>query len=231
MKKLFHYFLSIIIILLSGCSSRRYGLNKSSLLLQNYTDPYCWAGIVLGQSTLDETFEQLESLDFVDADSIYQGSGYGDFDHGLYLNFQDGYREERMSVWFKDGKAQALNFSGQYTLDEIQKSLGEVEKFVVYGWMYEQPMMKYYGYSVSSGYVILGSPSNGRNLDELEEVTLSDDSIFFVKLIHPDVLMYVQSIQMSAVVRDYIISEGYFADWHGYGEYEVVRPEYDLYMP
>ncbi len=43
--------------------------------------------------------------------------------------------------------------------------------------------------------------------------------------------MSVQSIQMSAVVRDYIFSEGYFTDWHGYGDYEVVRPEYDLYMP
>lgn len=216
---------------MTGCSSQRYGLNKPSLLLQYYEGPYRWAGIVLGQSTLEETIAQLELLNFVDTESIYQGSGYGDFDYGVYLNFQDGFREERMSVWFMDGKAQTLNFSSQYTLDEIQKNLGEVEKLVVYGWMYEQPMMKYYGYSESTGYVILGGPSNGRNLDELEEVTLSDESIFFVKLIHPDVLMNVQSIQMSAVVRDYIISEGYFEDWHGYGEYEVIRPEYDLYMP
>ena len=36
--------------------------------------------------------------------------------------------------------------------------------------------------------------------------------------------MSVLSIEMGTAARDYLINEGHFVDWHGYGEYEVVRP-------
>ena len=230
MKKIFHYLIAIMVLLLSSCSSRQYGLNKPSLLLQYYEGPYRWAGIVLGQSTLEDTIVILESLDFVDVESIYQADGYSGIDYRLFLDFQEGYREDGLCIWFVDDMAQVLVFPN-YTLAEIQESLGEVEKFVAYGWMYERPMMDYFGYSTSVGYVIRGGPGNGKNLDELERVILSDDSIFSIKLIHPNIMMYVLGVEMGTAVRDYIISEGYFTDWHGYGEYEVIRPEYDLYMP
>ena len=232
MRKIYFYPIFIIFIfLLIGCSEYE-KLEKPSLLLQYYEGPYNWAGIVLGQSSREETIVQLKSLDFVDSETITQEDAYTGFDFRIFLDLQPGYREEVLSIWFKDDKAMVLDFYSPYfTLAEIQENLGEVEKFVVYGWMHERPMMDYFGYSVSAGYVIRGGPSDGRNLDELEIVTLSDNSIFFLDLIHPDVLMNVLSIEMGTAARDYLINEGHFVDWHGYGEYEVVRPDYDLYMP
>ena len=230
MKKQYHYiFLIIFLLFCSSCSSR-YGSEKPSLLLQNYEHPFSWAGITLGQSSLEETLEALESMDFVDVESIYQAEVFKDVDFGIYLDFQEGYRENGIRVWFIDDKAQVLQFSSLYTLSEIQENLGEVEKFVAYGWMHERPMLDYYGYSTSAAYVIRGGPSSRGNYNKLEQVTLNEDSIFFVYLINPDMLMYVLGVNMGTAKRDYVFSEGAFTDWHGYGDYEVVRAKYDLFM-
>ena len=222
--------LTIMLLLSSGCSSR-YDLDKPSLLLQYYNFPYSWGGIVLGQSTVEDTIEKLESMDFVEVDSIYKAKYYSDIDFALFLEFKEGYREDELNIWFIDGKAQVLVFSGYYTLAEIQENLGEVEKFVAYGWTPEGPAISYYGYSVNAGYVIGGSPQTQRNLDKLEEVVLRNNSIIYAKLINPDQLMYVLGVEMGLAKRDYVISEGAFSDWHDYGEYEVIRAKYDLFAP
>lgn len=229
MKKQNLFLILIIILLLSsGCSSR-YDLESPSLLLQYYEYPNSWGGIVLGQSSWDETVKKLESMDFVEVDSISRVCCINGIDYALYLNFAEEYRENELKIWFIDGKAQALVFSGYYTLAEIQHNLGDLERFIVYGWRYEKPMMDYYGYSSSAGYLIDSWPTTRRNLEEIEKITLSENSVFRVKLVNPDQLMYLLEREIGMVTINHLIMEDAFEDWHGYGEYEVFRPKNNLF--
>ena len=200
---------------------------KPSLILQYCEGPYQWAGIELGKTTKEETKNILLNLDIVNEDTLHEGSRFSNIDIALFIDFIEGYREESLSVWFIDEKAQFIEFFGnQLTLEEIQKDLGNLEKIAVYMEHYETIIVRYEGFSLQSGYIITGAPEGlWFNIDEdLKVVNIDKDSTFTVYLTHPGFFdeYYVEGSDF----WNYFFEEDGFQDWHGYGEYEVQRPDF-----
>ena len=218
----------VLFLLLSLCSCRDYfELRKPSLILQNYQGPYIWAEITLGQSTKEETLDKLRNMDEVLEDSIYEADISYKADIGVCGDFRKGYRESSLCVWFVDDKAQVIEFFGStLTLKEIQTHLGEVEKFYVEIYRVEAIVVHYEGFSLNSGYIIIGGPKGLWFTidDDLEVVTIDENSIFSIYLIHPD--FFDEYYYKGSDYWNYFFEEGGFQDWHGYGDYEVQRPDF-----
>jgi len=216
----------VFFLLLSLCGCRDYfELRKPSLILQYYQGPYQWAGIELGKTTVEETKNILLNLEGIDDTSYTEGSRFHFVDSAVFINFQKVYRESSLSVWFVDDKAQVIEFFGNIlTLEEIQTQLGEVEKFVAYMHHYERILVYYDGLSFNAGYIIVGGPQHELVNDDLEVVTIDENSIFSIYLIHPD--FFDEYYYKGSDYWNYLFEEGGFQDWHGYGEYEVQRPDF-----
>ncbi len=60
----------------------------------------------------------------LDSETISEEEAYSGFDFCVFLDFETGYREEGVSIWFKDDKAMVLEFfSPIFSLAEIQENL------------------------------------------------------------------------------------------------------------
>lgn len=208
---------------LSGCSDY-YELYKPSLVLEYYQGPYKWAGIELGKTSKEDTKNILLSLEEVVENTLYEGSRFSFIDIAVCVDFIIGYREDSCCIWFVDDEALFIEFFGNESkIEEIQTHLGEVEKFAVYMYRIESVILKYEGFSLESGYIIGGGPHKLWIDEDIETVTIDENSLFSVYFIHPD--FFDEYYFKGSDFWIYFFEEGGFQDWHGYGEYEVQRSE------
>lgn len=227
MKRILSFTLVLLFLLLSISGCREFfGLLKPSLILKYYQGPYQWGDITLGQSTIEETKDALCALDEVLEKTIHKANIYDFVDIAIFADFQEGYRESSLGIWFIDGKAQIIEFFGdELTLDEIQTHLGNVEKFAVFT-LYRGTnlVIDYDGFSLKFGYIIEGGRDIKRFEKDIQGEEINEKTIFFLYLIHPDVIdeFYYEGSDY----WNYFFEEGGFQDWHGYGEYEVQRPDF-----
>jgi len=201
-------------------------LNKSSLILQYYQGPYQWAGITLGESTKEETKVLLTNIAEVKEETLYEGKRFEGIDSALCVDFQEGFRESSICVWFIDNKAQVLEFfGGSLELSEIIDNIGEVEQFAALIIQEESTYIRYFGVSLKSGFIVLGSPNISSNVLGVRQVIIDSDDEFHVDLMSPDIFDLLLDISMGKEIGKYLIEKGGFQDWHGYGEYEVQKPD------
>lgn len=228
MKKAIKVLCLLLILSLSGCSIfSRYDSSKSSLLINYFHGPYQWGGIELGKSTLEESLFALEKIPEVVSDSISTTQRFTSIDNAICHDFNKGFRESGLCIWFSGGKAEVLEFFGAYlSLSEIQKHLGGIDEIAVLRIHdHNSKYIRYYGRSKKSGLYLMGTHDPFFGKEEIDEININSNSVFYVSLTSAEGLDLAFKVSAYENVYDFLMNEDAFIEWQGYGEYQVQQPD------
>jgi hypothetical protein len=210
-------------LIMIGCRSK--DLEKPSLLLKYYNGSSDWAGIILGETTLEETQNILVGLDEFEQSSINESSTALNFDEGVCVDFIEGFRESGFCIHYLDGKAVAIGFLGPLKIEQINQYLGPIEKIGLVFLDNTRPSIGSYGISESAGYVLTGDTEEEKVDETTTSATITSETLAYVSLVDPDLFeFYMVNTMLRTGTVEYLFKEGGFEDWRGPGEYEVYFP-------
>ena len=222
MKKFFLSLIALSLLLTSGCSIKRYGLDEPSLLLQYYQGPFTWNNIVLGQTSEEELISILQKMPEVQEGSVSELDNRDEDIKTIYAGFIEGYREYSLFAYLLDDSVQVLNFRGAYlTLETAQDELGPIEKFNVVRFYNLFDEISGYGYSETDGYFLEFDYGNVWNADRLKAALISPYKITQIILASEIGLDILIETYIDYNARDYLQTKSDFSEWHGYGKYEI----------